>query len=508
MIKKKFTFWEKIIKNFSFTYIGNWKILYYYKNPRNHKITYGKIDLFGAKFRIFFTSFVTLAFISIIVINNFSATPAPATPTKNTFHSNTTSEADLDRIPFDGVITPENLKNFNQGSSQGENNTPKSSRLTKLQTIDDLKATSTFIAQRDNKDPKGNLSATMQKNASTPNAKSNDSDWKSQKKNGLGFLNRKSGDKAIFTKALGEVLDKESNEKYQRFAEKIKEELKKNKNLAKGDVLATSIEDFESITLKRAAMLSENTNYTPESDKDKVRIYNYTVKNGDSIGILARKFGVSPATIAGSSGRIYNIDEIWVGMRLSIPSRDGIIRKMGKGETLAMIANSYKIPIDKLIRVNRFEDPDYIPVASVIFLPDVKPKNIFSGFLWPVAGIVNSGYGWRWHPVLGGNHLHEGLDLKAKYVRVKASKSGKVVYAGWMGAYGKVVIIAHPGNFKTLYAHNSRLYVRVGQYVRQGQWISLSGTTGRSTGPHVHFEIWKNNHHVNPVRFLSKRRYF
>ena len=102
--------------------------------------------------------------------------------------------------------------------------------------------------------------------------------------------------------------------------------------------------------------------------------------------------------------------------------------------------------------------------------------------------------------------FHEGLDLKSYYAPVKASKSGKVIYSGWLGGYGYTVVIDHGNNMKTLYAHNSRLYVKKGAYVQRGQVISRSGNTGYSFGPHLHFEVIKNGKSVDPRKYLKNLR--
>jgi len=131
-----------------------------------------------------------------------------------------------------------------------------------------------------------------------------------------------------------------------------------------------------------------------------------------------------------------------------------------------------------------------------------KPKTSSTGFIWPTnAGYMTSGFGWR----TGG--FHPGIDLGvAHWTPIKASRSGTVTSAGWIGGYGKAVVINHGNGFETLYAHNNEIKVRVGQKVSAGQLISYSGSTGFSTGPHLHFEIYKNGTPVNPMYYLPKQR--
>ena len=123
--------------------------------------------------------------------------------------------------------------------------------------------------------------------------------------------------------------------------------------------------------------------------------------------------------------------------------------------------------------------------------------------LWPTGGPITSPFGWRIHPVFGTQRMHTGIDIGADYGDdVVAVDSGVVIYADWMGGYGKAVIIEHGGGISTLYAHNSQLLVGEGQTVRKGQSISRVGTTGYSTGPHLHFEVRQNGTPMNPVDYL------
>jgi murein DD-endopeptidase MepM/ murein hydrolase activator NlpD len=118
----------------------------------------------------------------------------------------------------------------------------------------------------------------------------------------------------------------------------------------------------------------------------------------------------------------------------------------------------------------------------------------------PVSGRVTSGFGNRFHPILGYARMHQGVDLAASYgAPIAAAGPGKVVSAGWAGGYGREVIIAHGGGIQTRYGHMSRLAAYAGETVRQGQVIGYVGSSGLSTGPHVHYEVLKNGRPVNPM---------
>ena len=204
----------------------------------------------------------------------------------------------------------------------------------------------------------------------------------------------------------------------------------------------------------------------------------------------------------------------------------GIYHKVGKGETLYSIARRYRVSVDKIKDGNTISDARALQVGDWVFVPGVsssakksapsqtKPtkrvvsqkktsasvvssKKPASKFAWPMKGVVTSKFGKRW------GRMHEGIDIGAPIgTPIHASASGKVIFAGNRGAYGKVIIIQHPGNWFTVYAHNNAFVVAQGAKVKQGQLIAKSGKTGRATGPHLHFEIRKGAKPQNPLSFL------
>ncbi|MBR5518347.1 MAG: M23 family metallopeptidase, partial [Clostridia bacterium] len=126
--------------------------------------------------------------------------------------------------------------------------------------------------------------------------------------------------------------------------------------------------------------------------------------------------------------------------------------------------------------------------------------------LWPTPSckIITSKYGWRLHPVLGYEKLHTGVDIGAGYnANIIAASSGKVITATYNSAYGNYVVIDHGGGVCTLYAHQSSIAVSVGQTVSAGQVIGYVGSTGYSTGPHLHFEVIINGSTVDPLGYIS-----
>jgi murein DD-endopeptidase MepM/ murein hydrolase activator NlpD len=126
---------------------------------------------------------------------------------------------------------------------------------------------------------------------------------------------------------------------------------------------------------------------------------------------------------------------------------------------------------------------------------------------WPVAGRITSGFGLRVHPILRFARMHRGIDFGAGYgAPIVAAADGQITRAGWAGGYGRQVRIAHSGGISTSYSHMSRLVVEPGSSVRQGQLIGYVGSSGLSTGPHLHYEVYRNGAAVNPlgVKFASR----
>lgn len=125
---------------------------------------------------------------------------------------------------------------------------------------------------------------------------------------------------------------------------------------------------------------------------------------------------------------------------------------------------------------------------------------------WPVEGHITSPFGLREHPMSGKSEFHSGVDIAAGPGQpVMATGEGVVSFAGWSGANGNLVVIEHGAGFSTFYAHNKMVAVRTGQRVKRGDIISYLGSTGNSTGPHVHYEVWLNGRAVNPDVYLNGR---
>lgn len=251
--------------------------------------------------------------------------------------------------------------------------------------------------------------------------------------------------------------------------------------------------------------LLNEAHYTTPKAYDRLVLREHKVKRGENLSTIAHKYGVSTDTICGSNS-LRSYDLISEGIVLKIPNRDGILHKLTKGTTVVSLAQNFRVPLRKILDQNNFRNPDFVSVGTTVFIPDAKPQNMVAGFIWPTRSrFVTCGFGWRRNPFnWSEREFHMGLDIRSTFEWIRGAKFGMVSYAGWLGGYGRAIIVAHPGGWKTLYAHLSRIIVRNGQYIKQGQTIGMSGNTGRSTGTHLHFEMINNGKHQNPYRYLLK----
>ncbi|WP_167882532.1 M23 family metallopeptidase [Leptospira meyeri] len=251
---------------------------------------------------------------------------------------------------------------------------------------------------------------------------------------------------------------------------------------------------------KMAILRSADLDALAENKNKKLKVTQYKVKKNETLSDIARRFKVSAESIAGSSGINPEVS-ILPGQILNIPNKQGLVYKLKKGDTLAKVADYYKVKIDDIYSENQLDDYDLFKSGQKVFLPGaVIPE---TGPVWRipvVSKVITSGWGTRSYPQY---KFHMALDLRANYESVYAARKGKVTYSGWMGGYGNAIILTHDDNYQTLYAHNSKLYVKEGDYVSAGKVISRSGCTGYCFGPHLHFEVIKDGKNVNPTKIIK-----
>ncbi|WP_181186450.1 M23 family metallopeptidase [Orenia metallireducens] len=242
---------------------------------------------------------------------------------------------------------------------------------------------------------------------------------------------------------------------------------------------------------------------------------------GDTLESIARGYDVSVDMIK----RLNKLTswELKVGEELIIPQNgleelaeynlNKVITYILKPEdSLAEIARKFNTTVEVLQRVNNIEDIRGIEALRIpisIVKSQYKSKNltrdeILNNLIAPTVIRVSSKFGYREHPIKKKRILHKGVDLAVVTgTKVKAIYKGTVLYSGWIRGYGKTVTIDHGNGIVSLYAHNSKLLVSKGEKVKAGEIITLSGNTGRSTGPHLHLGLYINNEAVDPLRYIK-----
>jgi len=238
----------------------------------------------------------------------------------------------------------------------------------------------------------------------------------------------------------------------------------------------------------------------------------YVVQPGDTVTGIAEKFGLRPETIQWSNSQLYPYpDLLYIGEELFILPLDGVYHKIEAGDTLASITEEYKVDPSVILEseYNDIADPETLVVGQMLVVPGgSKPyvaQVVYAGpppagatlgsgnFMWAVSGVITQGY-W------GG---HQAVDIGAPCgTSIYASDSGYVTALGWMAGYGNYILLSHGNGWETLYAHLSQILVRPETSVERGALIGRVGTTGRSTGCHLHFEIRQYGNKRNPFGLL------
>ncbi|MBI4058582.1 M23 family metallopeptidase [Candidatus Gottesmanbacteria bacterium] len=254
---------------------------------------------------------------------------------------------------------------------------------------------------------------------------------------------------------------------------------------------------------------------TQESEKPRDKIWTHTVRDGETLGTIAEVYRVSIESIKWANPTLKD-DKLSIGQKLEIPPVTGIVHKVKKGESIYSIAKKYQTDAQNILNFpfNDFADLDTFALTAgqTLIVPDgvmpeakpvQTPKLLAQAgtsagngqFIWPINGIISQ------RPV----SYHMALDIANPALPpILASDGGTVVGVEKQKyGYGWHVIIDHFNGFQTLYAHLSDIYVTVGQNVTKGAIIGQVGSTGRSSGPHLHFEIRKNGVALNPLGFLQ-----
>lgn len=276
-----------------------------------------------------------------------------------------------------------------------------------------------------------------------------------------------------------------------------------NKEMARF-ALSTSIDVEEDGSLAGSAV--------SYSFKDPVTFTEYTVKSGDTISGITLKFKLNNISTIIAVNKIDNVRALNAGKTLKIPSVDGLIYKVVAGDSVKSISNRYKIEVEDLLDVNDL-DTEILSVGQQLFIPgakldkDVLRRAMGDTFINPlkVSGWrLTSRCGWRADPFTGVKQYHNGLDMAiSQGTPIYAALSGKVAASGWSNVYGNYVIIDHGNGYQSLYGHMYKKLCTLNQEVSTGTKIGLVGSTGYSTGPHLHFTVYKNGKVVDPLTLIK-----
>ena len=230
----------------------------------------------------------------------------------------------------------------------------------------------------------------------------------------------------------------------------------------------------------------------------------YTLKSGDIIGNIATMTGLNEDTLI-SVNNIRNARLLQIGQAIRIPNQDGILYQIKPGDTLESIAGQYGTTVSRISTVNELFSEN-ISAGANLFIPggrmDWVSRQEINGdlFIWPSSGRITSPYGWRIDPFGSGTRqFHTGIDIGGIIgTPVRAAMSGRVAHVGYDNVFGNFLIINHHSGYRSFYAHLSVVRVRTGAMVSTGQRIGDVGASGRVTGPHLHFTVYKDGITVNP----------
>jgi murein DD-endopeptidase MepM/ murein hydrolase activator NlpD len=202
------------------------------------------------------------------------------------------------------------------------------------------------------------------------------------------------------------------------------------------------------------------------------------------------------------------------------PGAGDVVHVLQPGENLYRLSRYYGVSVQDIMSANDIDNVSDIPTGARLVIPGTARKPPPSSlaaylpstpgghrgpsahaagldFAWPVRGTLSSRYGWR-----SGSH-HEGIDISARRgTPVHAAEAGRVIYSGWLGSYGRVVIVKHVGDWSTVYAHNQRNRVEEGDFVERGDVLAEVGASGNASGPHCHFEVRRDRAPEDPLAYL------
>ncbi len=264
--------------------------------------------------------------------------------------------------------------------------------------------------------------------------------------------------------------------------------------------------------------ITQISSYLPESNVSAnvpgfkknfvLKVFDHKIKPGETLSHVAARYQITSETLI-SFNEIKDVRNIKPNSVIKVPNMKGIVYIVKKNDSISSIASAYNVPKVDILDSNNL-DNEVLFLGQKLFIPGGRlPKDFLKEvlgetFIYPVQGVITSGYGYRPDPFTGVISFHNGIDIaNLANTPIKASREGVVVTAGFnAGGYGKYIVISHSNGFQTLYAHLNSFAVKVGKKVSRGAVIGYMGSTGYSTGNHLHFTIFKNGKTENPMKYL------
>ncbi|HEX9664296.1 MAG TPA: peptidoglycan DD-metalloendopeptidase family protein [Patescibacteria group bacterium] len=289
--------------------------------------------------------------------------------------------------------------------------------------------------------------------------------------------------------------------------------------LAADEAEKENIQQLTTTTQGASALVKPNITSPLTGNQNRLRdeTETYLVQENDTISSIAKDFGISADTILWEN----NLNArgfIKPGQKLTILPTSGLSHKVKSGDTIGSLAKKYSVEQKDILAFNEILDASEIKIGQTLIIPDGTPvtaprpapktqlANIRDIFMpaparpsaarlqWPTSGrVITQYYTWR----------HSGLDIDGHYDSpIYAAEGGTVEFTGWASGYGLSVVVNHGNGMKTRYAHASKIFVNPGQQVSRGQTLAMVGTTGWSTGTHLHFEVMINGVRQNPLSYV------
>ena len=245
-----------------------------------------------------------------------------------------------------------------------------------------------------------------------------------------------------------------------------------------------------------------------------VKYEEYTIGEGENLTTISRKIGVNLDTLV-SVNKITNANKLKPGQKIIIPNRNGLLYTIKQNENIEEVASKYDIQLNRILAFNKIDEISDIEIGDDIFLPgakytlDERIEKFGQMFSLPVTVTrISSLFGYRVHPITKVRTKHTGVDIPGSLnTPVYAARKGKVIFAGYSGGYGNLVIVRHDKGYTTYYGHLNKITTKIGANVGVGVMIGRMGSTGNSTGSHLHFEVRRNGEALNPIDFIPIRKF-